>query len=53
MGIQLPSMCGCHDLSVLDSCYPQRCATNCPFHNNEPAYYEMLHSLLHAYGITA
>jgi hypothetical protein len=53
MGITLPPLCGCHGLHPLDARYPRHCATNCRFHRDEAAYYEMLHSLLHAYGVTA
>lgn len=51
MGVTLPPLCNCHGLSVLDPRYPAHCATNCPLHNNEGAYYVMLHALLHTYGV--
>jgi hypothetical protein len=51
MGVVLPALCGCHDFSVLDATYPTHCATNCPLHNNEALYYEMLHALLQSFGV--
>jgi hypothetical protein len=52
LGIKVPPLCACHDVSPLDPSYPEHCASNCSLYRNDVLYYDMLLSTLQALGIS-
>lgn len=50
MHVELPSLCSCHTLSVLDPRYSESCAINCQC-KDTANFHELLRSLLQAYGV--
>jgi hypothetical protein len=52
LGIKVPPLCACHEVSPLDPAYPEHCASNCPLHHNEVLYYDMLGTTLQALGLS-
>ena len=49
--LQLPALCACHDVPVLDPSYTSYCHPDCQFYNNEERFSKMLKGLLETWGI--
>lgn len=49
--LQLPALCACHDIPVLDPTYTSYCHPDCQFYNNEERFSMMLKGLLETWGI--